>query len=242
MGVSVPIKHNRDSAKKEYPLDCMEELQIVRAKYDDRDKDGRAIRPNFFAHVAKKKGYYDAKKKNYKRQLAPMDFVQEIVNLRKRKPGDKSIGKNDTVCSVGEIFRDVGALKSSRSGYVDLVLSMVRTMDNKTRMLYQANTDVASGSEKRRLASNYFNHCIEGIKTMNLNNATMRELLMAMDKPENSDIRRKLWSILFGALGREFSTLLNESKKPISIIEECATGEDGDTRVFWLNFRHVDVA
>ena len=231
-----------DSAKKEYPLDCMEELQIVRDRYDERDEDGRAIKPNFFAHVAKKKGYYDSKKKNYKKQLAPMDFVQEIVDLKKRRAAYDNIGKSGKMCSIGEIFGDIGFPKAPRSGYVDLVLSMVRSMDNKTRMLYQAHADVASSSEKRRLASSYFDHCIEGIKTMNLNNATMQELLVAMDQPENSDIKRKLWSILFGALGREFSTLLAESKKPVSIIEECATGEDGDTRVFWLNFRHVNVA
>ena len=233
-----------DMTKREYPIDCMEELQIVRARYDEKDEEGRPIRPYFFAHVTKKKGYY-SKKKNYKKQLAPMDFVQEIVNLRKRKPGElgnMSISKQNTICSIGEIFGDIGFPKASRSGYVDLVLSMVRSMDNKTRMLYQASADVASGSEKRRLASSYFDHCIEGIKTMNLNNATMQELLVAMDQPENSDIKRKLWSILFGALGREFSTLLAESKKPVSIIEECAAGEDGDTRVFWLNFKHVDVA
>lgn len=231
-----------DSAKKEYPLDCMEELQIVRDRYDERDEDGRAIKPNFFAHVAKKKGYYNAKKKNYKKQLAPMDFVQEIVDLKKRRNNTNQRNKNDTLCSIGEIFGDIGFPKAPRSGYVDLVLSMVRSMDNKTRMLYQASADVASSSEKRKLASSYFDHCIEGIKTMNLNKATMQELLVAMDQPENSDIKRKLWSILFGALGREFSTLLAESKRPVSIIEECAAGVAGDTKVFWLNFRHVDVA
>ena len=231
-----------DSAKKEYPLDCMEELQIVRARYNDRDEDGRAIRPNFFAHVAKKKGYYDAKKKNYKVQLAPMDFVQEIVNLKKRRAAYNSKKRNGDICSIGEVFGEVGFPRTPRSGYVDLVLCMVRDMNNKTRMLYQANADVASNLEKHKLASLYFDHCIEGIKTMNLNNATMQELLVAMDQPENSDIRRKLWSILFGALGREFSTLLEESKKSIFTLEECAAGETGDTKVFWLDFRHVSVA
>lgn len=230
-----------DMTKREYPIDCMEELQIVRARHDEKDEEGRPIRPYFFAHVAKKKGYY-SKKKNYKKQLAPMDFVQEIVDLKKRRAAYDNIGKSGKMCSVGEIFGDIGFPKAPRSGYVDLVLSMVRSMDNKTRMLYQAHADVASSSEKRRLASSYFDHCVEGIKTMNLNNATMQELLVAMDQPENSDIKRKLWSILFGALGREFSTLLAESKKPVSIIEECATEEDGDTRVFWLNFRHVNAA
>ena len=231
-----------DSAKKEYPLDCMDELQLVRARYDERDEDGRAIRPNFFAHVAKKKGYYDPKKKNYKKQLAPMDFVQEIVNLKKRNAAYGNAGCKEKMITIGQLFNSNGQIQNARSGYVDLVISMVRNMDAKTRMLYQANSDVASGVEKRRLASNYFNHCVDGIKTMGLNNATMRELLAAMDNPENSDIKRKLWSVIFGSLGREFSSLLIESKKPTYTIEECANGEQGDTNVFWLSFRHVRVA
>lgn len=227
-----------DSAKKEYPLDCMEELQLVRARYDERDEDGRAIRPNFFAHVAKKKGYYNAKKKNYKKQLAPMDFVQEIVNGRKnsgpkKQPGLKTIGE-----IVSQSFDD----SKTRNGYVDLVLSMVRSMDRQTRMLYQANKEVASSAEKRKLSSQYFEKCVNGIRTMRLNNSTMRELLVAMDRPENADIKRKLWTILFGSLGREFSSLLFEAKEPIYTIEECASGEDGDVDIFWLKFRYINVA
>lgn len=232
-----------DSAKREYPLDCTEELQLVRARYNDRDEDGRAIRPHFFAHVAKKKGFYDSKKKNYKRHMAPMDYVQEVVNSHKnsgKKYRHKSGGRG--VLTIGEILESKNITQQPRTGYVDLVLAMVRSLDNKTRMLYQANNDIASPVEKRRLSSMYFNDCVEGIKTMQLSNATMRELLIAMDKPENADIRRKLWSILFGSFGREFSSLLIEAKEPVCTIEECAAGEDGDVDVFWLKFRYVDVA
>ena len=243
VGSSAPIKHNRDSAKKEYALDCMEELRLVRAKYDERDEDGRAIRPYFFAHVAKKKGYYDSKKKNYKRHLAPMDFVQDVVNAHKRTGylyRHRSGGWGE--CSIGEIIKRKDDSQVTRYGYVSLVLSMVRDMNNKTRMLYQANDSVASMEEKRRLASEYFNRCVESIRNMQLNNATMQELLLAMDDPENASIKRKLWSILFGALGREFSSLLVEAKEPVGTIEECAAGEDGDVKVFWLQFKYVDVA
>ena len=227
-----------DSAKKEYPLDCMEELQLVRARYDERDEDGRAIRPNFFAHVAKKKGYYDPKKKNYKKQLAPMDFVQEIVNSRKNSGPKKQPGLK----TIGEIVSQSFDNSKTRNGYVDLVLSMVRSMDRQTRMLYQANKEVASSAEKRKLSSQYFEKCVNGIRTMRLNNSTMRELLVAMDRPENADIKRKLWTILFGSLGREFSSLLFEAKEPIYTIEECASGEDGDVDIFWLKFRYINVA
>lgn len=228
-----------DSAKKEYPLDCMEELQVVRERYNDRDEDGKSTRPNFFAHVAKKKGYYDPQKKNYKKHLAPMDFVQEVVNKHKKRTHYFAVGSGLQHTPIGELFEKAKYNQKARYGYVDLVLSMVRDMNNKTRMIYQSGDSVASGSEKRKLASKYFERCVEGIKTMHLNDATMYELMLAMDNPKNADIKRKLWTILFGALGNELSSLLMAAKEPIYTIEECPSGEDGDTDVFWLQFRHV---
>lgn len=229
-----------DLTKKEYAIDCMEELRLVRERYNQRDKDGRAIRPKFFAHVAKKKGYYDPKKKCYKDHLAPMDFVQEVVRRHKKKKGFGGPGFRPM--PIGDMFGQVSSSSCPRSGYVDLVLSMVRDMDTKTRMLYQADNDVVGAKEKRELSSMYFNRCIEGIKTMRLSPATMKDLLVAMDSPENMDMRRKLWSILFGSLGDELSAMLNSVKTSINIIEECPEGEDGDVDVFWLKFRYKKVS
>ena len=167
-----------------------------------------------------------------------MDFVQEIVNSRKNSGPKKQPG----VKSIGEIISSSVDGSQMRNGYVDLVLSMVRYMDRQTRMLYQANKEVVSSAEKRRLSSQFFEKCVSGIKTMQLNNSTMRELLVAMDCPENTDIKRKLWTILFSSLGRELSSLLSEARKPIYTIEECASGENGDISIFWLKFRYVNVA
>ena len=174
------------------------------------------------------------------KHLAPMDFVQEIVDGHKKR--DRFTGFGSGPVPIGNVFSHIDRSCKARSGYTDLILSMIRNMDAQTRLLYQSHDSVASGEEKRKLASMYFEHCINSIKTMGLSNATMQELLVAMDQPENTDIKRKLWSILFGALGREFTSLLNEAKEPISTIEECKEGEPGDVEVFWLHFRYVNAA
>lgn len=228
-----------DSAKKEYALDCMEELSIVRERYDDRDEDGKPIRPYFFAHVAKKKGYY-SKKKNYKKHLAPMDFVQDVVDGHKKR--DRFTGVGSGPVPIGNVFNHIDMSCKARSGYTDLVLSIVRDMDARTRMLYQSHDMVVSGEEKRKLASEYFERCVNSIKTMKLSSATMQELLVAMDQPENTGIKRKLWSILFGSLGTEMASLLKEVHTPINTIEECKEGEIGDVDVFWMRFRYVAAA
>lgn len=228
-----------DSAKKEYALDCVEELKIVRGRYNQKDKDGRAVRPFFFAHVAKKKGYYDAKHKCYKHHAAPMDYVQEIVNARKTDRGEGNNKNKKDTCTISDILNKSTGGAGARNGYVRLVLSMVRDMDNRIHELYQGNENVISEADRRLLISSHFNRCVESIKMMRLNCATVRDLLVAMDDPENRRLKRKLWSIILGSFSNEVNLLFREAKEPIRTIEECSAGEDGDVNIYWLKYRYV---
>lgn len=231
-----------DMTKREYPIDCMEELKIVRAKYNYRDKDGRAIRPHFFAHVAKKKGFYDAKKKNYLSQMAPMDFLQEVINS-KRGRGGRGPKYDKVTCGISEFIKDDLIDEKPRKGYVDLVLSMVKEMDYNTRMLYQVKSDVVADKEhKIELTNLYYKKCIDGIKNLQLNDATMRELLIEMDNPDNSRIRRRLWTIIFGSLGEELVNLLRKVSTPVYTLEECKLNEEEDVEIYGIPFKKKLVA
>ena len=217
----------------------MEELKIIRAKYDDRDKKDRAILPHFFAHVAKRKGYYDSKRKCYLPQMAPMDYLQDVVKQKSNRgpQGDK------IMFSISDLIKESDVDEQPRQGYVDLVLSMVRDMDSKTRCLYQVKSDVVADKErKRELANKYYEECIDGIKSLKLNNATMRELIIEMDKPENSGIRRKLWTIVFGSLGDELTSLLKSVSKPIYTLEECKQDDEFDISIYGIPFKKKLVA
>jgi len=166
--------------------------------------------------------------------MAPMDYLQDIINKFKGR------GKQGTrvTCSIGELIKEVPLEEQPRQGYVDLVLSMVREMDTTTRCLYQVKSDVIADKErKRELANKYYEKCIEGIKNLNLNAATMRELLIEMDKPENSRIRRKLWTIVFGSLGGELTSLLREVKQPVYTFEECKESDEYDVRIYDIPFK-----
>ena len=228
-----------DMTKREYPIDCMEELKIVRAKYNDKDKDNRAIRPHFFAHVAKKKGFYDAKKKNYLSQMAPMDYLQDVVDKNK-KWGPQS---TKITCTIGEIVNKIYLDDKPRTGYVDLVLSIVRELDLNTRKLYQVRNDiVADKRQKMELSNEYFKRCVECIKNMRLNTSTMRELLIEMDNPDNSGIRRKLWTIVFYSLNEEMSALFQHISSPVCTLEECKSTDECDVMVYGLPFKKKLIA
>ena len=81
-----------DKAKKEFTVDNAAEYRRIKAKYERRDARGRAIKPNFFGIVARKKGFYDNKKKAYQFHETTMDYVQHTMNrikLRAIAPATK---------------------------------------------------------------------------------------------------------------------------------------------------------
>lgn len=226
-----------DSTKREYPIDCDEEFAIVRQRYNEKDSEGRSIRPYFFGHVARKKGYYDSKKKNYLKQMAPMDWVQSVVKegIDRGSRGRKA--KSTNYLTIWDIVSKKDCFGKSRIGYVDLVIAMVRDMDAKMRMIYNAMAEtVGSHAERKRLVNDYYTCCVNSIRNMKINQATMRDILAIIDKPENSDIRRKLWSVVFEAFGDSFSELLESVGEPVYTLEERPTGSTGDVSIYGLSF------
>ena len=171
--------------------------------------------------------------------MAPMDYLQDVVKQKSNRgpQGDK------IMFSISDLIKESDVDEQPRQGYVDLVLSMVRDMDSKTRCLYQVKSDVIADKErKRELANKYYEECIDGIKSLKLNNATMRELIIEMDKPENSGIRRKLWTIVFGSLGDELTSLLKSVSKPIYTLEECKQDDEFDISIYGIPFKKKLVA
>ena len=166
--------------------------------------------------------------------MAPMDYLQDIIDKFKgRGPQGMKV-----TCGIGELIKDAPTGEQPRQGYVDLVLAMVREMDMATRCLYQVKSDVVADKErKRELANKYYEKCIEGIKNLNLNNATMRELLIEMDNPENSRIRRRLWTIVFGSLGEELTSLLRTISEPVYTLEECKQTDEYDVLIYDIPFK-----
>lgn len=222
-----------DTTKREYPINCIEEFNIVRARYNDKDDKGRAIRPYFFSHVARKKGFYDPKKKNYLKQMAPMDYLQEIVDSYKLQ-GAKGYKIS---CTVGEFIKDISPNELPTEGYSDLVLSMIKSMENSIRMLYQIKSDVvADKDDKRKLANDYYKKCVDSIKSLHLDDATLRELFLEIDNPANSKIKRRLWTILFGSLGTEVGRMLRKSSQPVFTLEECKSVENADIIMYNIPF------
>lgn len=85
-----------DRAKKEFVVDNTLELKYLKEKYNRRDDNGRLIKPNFFGHISRQKGYLNAAsgeclgecayRKKYKAFYAGMLFERDhrVKNINTR--------------------------------------------------------------------------------------------------------------------------------------------------------------
>ena len=82
-----------DRAKKEFIIDSWKELDLIRRKYKKVNSKDKTIKPNFFAHISKQKGFYNPENKEYRKFKTSMDYLQECVNKYSLCRVDK-VGKN----------------------------------------------------------------------------------------------------------------------------------------------------
>lgn len=85
--VASVAKYKGDKAKKEFSIDNSVELNRIRNKYAEQltTEDDKKILPEFFAHIARQKGYYDPQHKAYIQHDTSMDYLQSIVRRFKTK-------------------------------------------------------------------------------------------------------------------------------------------------------------
>lgn len=237
-----------DSAKREFAVSNTKELKKLSNKYRRRDKDDRAIKPNFFGHVSRQKGYYNPQKKNYKHHDTAMDYLQQIVNKECREKRGKG-GKKRNFISLVEIA-DRSKFEYSRIKYdqINQVLDAVRQMRHDINELwaqYNTHTDYTDSRPASIPKDDWYalssklntirQRCVDYIDKMKISYSTMYWLLKLTDNNAAKDIKRTLFYILFASPNKSFFALIQESATPIPILEEA---EDGEINLFGIRYNH----
>lgn len=212
-----------DKAKKEFVVDNSAEYRRLKAKYERRDKSDRAIKPNFFGVIARKKGYYDSEKKCYAFHLTTMDFVQHTLNrfrLNSRKQEAKPFSY-----LIDPLLAGSRGSGNAQAQYrqVDKILTAAR--DYRAQLIAIHNIEDTPRIAKSDMIQSLKESFTDYVANIRCNVPTMYVLLKALDRPDVSDIRRILLSLLFGTANSSFYQMIEESREPISIATECLTGE-----------------
>jgi hypothetical protein len=218
-----------DKAKKEFIVNTYKEMQKIRDKWIENDDIGRKIKPNFFGHLAKTKGYYDSKKKNYKRHDTSMDYLQKIENkfqLSRLQKNNIAFEPFSTIINF-----DGYNTKNIKYDQVKRIVSLIKDTNTKIKSLY--SSDEYDKDTKYKLFSEARQKCTEYIGKLSFSKSTMIYMLSLFDSNEYKHISRIFMNTLFGYPNTSFYRIIKESTEPIELLIE---NKEGNIKVFDMNF------
>jgi hypothetical protein len=218
-----------DKAKKEFIVNTYKEMQKIRDKWIENDDIGRKIKPNFFGHLAKTKGYYDSKKKNYKRHDTSMDYLQKIINqfqLSRLQKNNIAFEPFSTIINF-----DGYNTKNIKYDQVKRIVSLIKDTNTKIKSLY--SSDEYDKDTKYKLFSEARQKCTEYIGKLSFSKSTMIYMLSLFDSNEYKHISRIFMNTLFGYPNTSFYRIIKESTEPIELLIE---NKEGNIKVFDMNF------
>lgn len=222
-----------DKAKKEYALDSTKEIGKLKDKYLRLDKKGRYIKPNFFGHLAKTKGYYNSKRKDYRKHETTMDYLQSVVR-RFKIPRCKWDGKTSRIPFIAIVDKNKYKKGAQKRDQITRIIGRIREMSSQVKSIYM--NAVLSSSDKFKMSSEIKSDCISEISGMKISLSTMYYLLKEIEKEENKDIAMSLLHILFASQDGVFFDLITSEKEPIGILEE---DEDGIIDIYGVKYTEV---
>lgn len=218
-----------DNAKRENPADNVKELKLLKQKYEERDSEGRYIRPKFFMYLDKDKGYYDKERKAYKYYDTTMDYVERVINrykLPKHSPNE-CIPFSEVLLSEKKLEGQVYYPQVHR------IISLVENTQNEIKAIW--NRSSISNSLKFLLSAEKQQSMVEYINGLQFSHKTMWYLLKSIEKKENSHIKKLMFNILFGSPNTAFFEYIKISQKPIY---ELIESNNGDIHIYDFSYKN----
>ena len=216
-----------DKAKKILPIDNNVELKKLKECYKNKDEKGRKIRPNFFAPLARSKGYYDTEKVNYKRFHTAMDYVQHTLNCFQYKLREYKM----ELLPLSSILDPSISTDTADYDKVRQVLRIVRECQSTAKDIWR--DDSMPGAAKAERVAELRADCASLVGHFVISVETARALVLAIEKESNRDVRQYLFTVLFGTPNPALIDALRRSVSPIPLI---VPDDHGDIVLYGRSF------
>lgn len=201
-----------DSAKKEFAISNVGELQHLKKKWLRTDDQDRVVKPYFFEHLVKSKGYKISEKKAYTKHDTTMDFLARAID-RYKSPRVKS--ENLPIISIIN-FPDY----DSRKVYYEQeekILELVKNFREKSNALWNLKSDYDPG-EKYDLYQKYKAEVYGVLKKMKINKHTLYHLIKATESGEYSGLVGYVITLMFNLENEDAYDLLSSNKEPMDVL------------------------
>ena len=205
-----------DKAKKEFDVNTKSEVDTIRAKYAQRDKNDKSIIPKFLGYIARTKGYYDNRRKSYEYYETSMDYIQQYLSKLKFKHPTQYLPFSD-------LFKATTGKASANYSQRSVVLSEITKAKNAIHLI--SSSASYSKEEKYQRMYEIISERDRRINSLKLNLNTIRLLVRTIDNKKYSQYRKGLFDTLFANRNDDFYKALIEIKEPISEIRLDPMGD-----------------
>ena len=211
-----------DMAKKEFDIDNEKELQEIRKRWIRRNpEDGRAIKPYFFGHVDKTKGFYNEQKKKYMKHDTSMDYLREIVeNYKFYMSADKELS----------YILNSDLYNHNQTNWSNIP-RIVYNIEHFKRTSFYIWNGYAEMSNRYELYLESENKLIDLLNSLTIGTATLYALVRRLEKEDLSEF---VLRILFNIGNETAFNLLKEATSKVPMLEESI---DGDIYLYDKKFK-----
>ena len=197
-----------DKAKKEFAIDNKKELDALRKKYSEQLTEyDKGVRPYFFKHLAKNKGYFKDGAKSYVNYDTSMDYLAELIDNK-----SQSKYKRNKKVKFSEIFKlDSYDNKNVKYQMIKEILKKC-TEYKKIRDSIWADESLEGESRKNALVvvkDNFY----DSIKNYKPNNDTLYRMISLLDDKEKRELKTTLFQIIFFVGAENFREYLSNIPK-----------------------------
>ena len=226
-----------DRAKREFVINSSTEINLLKKKYKLSD-DGKTVKPQFFKMITTENGFELSDNVRYKMFNTSMDYLQKIISRFNFREGRECKRR---VIPFMEMVKEPET-SYARQGYYytqrDRIINVIRAAKEEKRRLFDGY-DTMSTEEKEnvwRRVGDIKADCIAEVEKMSTSPATMYLVLKDLDCPDNRDVSRFVFEVLFGRPDEAFFQMILDSKEDVYTLQEC---EDGDINLYGFKFRKV---
>ena len=216
-----------DKAKKEFSIDMGQELKRLKEIYLRKDQRGRKIQPDFFSHLAREKGLYDARRICYEKHRTTMDYVQTAI----RSYRIRTCRKREALPFSSLLKKEGYCASYVKKEQISRILSDFTELQKNLKNIW--GRDYLEKKVRYCLAAEEKERISRTLSGMRLSYSTMYRLLTLLEEPKYASLSHLLFSILFGTPNQDFFQCLEESREPLPVLEE---DEQGPISIYQFHF------
>lgn len=221
-----------DKAKKEFAFNNSEELNKLSKKYHRTDNSNKTIKPYFFSYIQKYKGYYNPEKNSYVKHKTTMDFVEELINKKRRSRNIKNV----PTIKFAECIKPIEFKGRINYGQIEKVINEIKNYRSNVAHIFMDND--LTGEEKMLKYENIKEDVSKSISKIKFNNRTIYYLLTLLDRDSYSDVYKTLFVFLFSYPNSSFIDIIKDDRyENYDLVED----KSGDIDLFGVKFTKVKV-